>query len=322
MTTTPVTLTDRYVYATLRHLPARQRPEIERELRASIADATDDRVAAGTDPGEAERAVIAELGDPARLAAGYADRPLYLIGPTLFLDYIRLVTLLVAVVFPATAGGIALAKALDGDAVGDILGTAFGTAFTVAVHVVFWITVLFALAERVPRLRGMTPGERFSGTAWTPDSLPEPPRRRPALGELIAESVLVLVFAGLVLLSPLLSTERDAAGDRINLLSPWLWDTGVIYVFVALALVHVGLRIGLHSARAIGPLAAGVFLTSVATTAIVIWAAATDHILNPAFVAAIGWPAEVVRWVNPIIIGAACLSLIGTTLELVKTVRR
>ena len=73
------TLTDRYVDAALRRLPADKRPDIDKELRASIADAVDDRVGAGTDPAQAEVAVLTDLGDPARLAAGYADQPLHLI---------------------------------------------------------------------------------------------------------------------------------------------------------------------------------------------------------------------------------------------------
>src|SRR5262245_64492392 len=101
MTTT--TLTDRYVDATLRRVPARQRPDIERELRASIADAVDDRLEAGGDPAEAEEAVLTDLGDPARLAAGYADRPLHLIGPAFFLDYTRLLRALLVTVVPAVA---------------------------------------------------------------------------------------------------------------------------------------------------------------------------------------------------------------------------
>ncbi|MFC7484261.1 permease prefix domain 1-containing protein [Luedemannella flava] len=69
--TTP-TLTDRYVDATLRRLPERQRADIERELRASIEDAVEARVDGGEDPADAERAVLTGLGDPARLAAGYS----------------------------------------------------------------------------------------------------------------------------------------------------------------------------------------------------------------------------------------------------------
>jgi len=44
------TLTDRYVNEALRRLPAERRPDIERELRASIADAVDDRLHAGPTP--------------------------------------------------------------------------------------------------------------------------------------------------------------------------------------------------------------------------------------------------------------------------------
>src|SRR5882672_5085367 len=110
--TTTTSLTDRYVDATLRRLPGRQRPDIEKELRASIADAVDDRLVAGSDPAEAERAVLTELGDPARLASGYADRPLQLIGPALYLDYTRLLGALLATVVPAVAMAIAIVRTL------------------------------------------------------------------------------------------------------------------------------------------------------------------------------------------------------------------
>lgn len=41
------TLTDRYVEATARGLDDAQRPEVERELRATIEDMIDGRLAAG-----------------------------------------------------------------------------------------------------------------------------------------------------------------------------------------------------------------------------------------------------------------------------------
>jgi hypothetical protein len=48
-----------------------------------IADALDARVAAGEDWDAAEVVLLTELGDPARLAAGLTDWPLYLIDPAL-----------------------------------------------------------------------------------------------------------------------------------------------------------------------------------------------------------------------------------------------
>jgi hypothetical protein len=112
MTTTTSNLTDRYVDATLRRLPSDKRPDIEKELRASIADAVDARVEAGTALAEAEVAVLTELGDPARLAAGYAERPLHLIGPELFLDYTRLLRTLLVTIVPIVAAVVGLVQAV------------------------------------------------------------------------------------------------------------------------------------------------------------------------------------------------------------------
>ena len=75
-------LTDRYVAATVSGLDEAQRPEVERELHATIEDMVDARLEAGAPTrADAERAVLVELGDPLRLAAGYSGRPLHLIGP-------------------------------------------------------------------------------------------------------------------------------------------------------------------------------------------------------------------------------------------------
>ena len=87
------TLTDRYVWGVLRAVPEAQRPDLEPEIRALIADALDarsGRPAAEEAPAAAERAVLAELGDPEVLAARYTDRSLFLIGPAYFLVWKRL----------------------------------------------------------------------------------------------------------------------------------------------------------------------------------------------------------------------------------------
>ena len=61
---TEVTLTDRYIDATVRSVPERQRADLSAELRSSIADQIEARVEGGADPAEAERAVLTALGDP------------------------------------------------------------------------------------------------------------------------------------------------------------------------------------------------------------------------------------------------------------------
>ena len=108
------TLTDRYVLAVTRSIPEQQRADVADELRASIADQLDARIEAGEPANAAERAVLTELGDPDRLAAGYADRPLSLIGPRYFLEWKRLLVLLLWIVVPLAAFGLALGQTLSG----------------------------------------------------------------------------------------------------------------------------------------------------------------------------------------------------------------
>ncbi len=146
-------LTDRYVLATVRGLDDEQRVEVERELRATIEDMIDGRLEAGsaTRP-EAERAVLTELGDPVRLAAGYSGRPLHLIGPGVYPEWLRLVRVLLVVVVPISVIGTLVARLFVEDLattnVGSLVGSSIALAFTVALHVVFWTTLVFVILER------------------------------------------------------------------------------------------------------------------------------------------------------------------------------
>ena len=61
-------LTDRYVWAVLRGVPAAQRADLEPEVRALVADAIEARTGepapSGASAEAAERAALTELGDP------------------------------------------------------------------------------------------------------------------------------------------------------------------------------------------------------------------------------------------------------------------
>jgi hypothetical protein len=310
--TTPGTLTDRYVDAAVRRLPERQRPDIERELRTAIADAVDDKVEAGGDPAEAEVAVLTELGDPARLAAGYADRTLHLIGPAVYLDYLRFLQVLLVLVVPAVAGAVGLVRALDGGPVSAIIGGVIGTAITAGLHVVFWTTLLFAAIERTPAARRKTLRE------WTPDQLPEQPSRRARNGELIAETALTVVFGALILLSPNLKLATDEAGEPVGFLHPWLWDTGVIYVFLGLVVLNLGSSFSKYFARQNVPLALAGAFVEIASALTMIWLASTDRIVNPAFITAADWSPEAGEWIHTGLVILAAFSILGAVVTAVR----
>ena len=184
------TLTDRYVDAAMRTVPEKQRPDLSAELRASIGDQIDARVDSGEPQEAAERAVLTELGDPDKLAAGYTDRPLHLIGPRYYLDWWRLLKLLMWIVPPFAAFGIALGQALSGAPFGTIIGSTIAGVIGVIVHLAFWTTLVFAVIERTAGKAGDA-----ALAPWTLAQLPVPRESGAKLGDLIGRVVYLAVWA-------------------------------------------------------------------------------------------------------------------------------
>ena len=315
MTATAPTLTDRYVEITLRRVPAHQRPDIDRELRASIADAVDDRMEAGADRAEAETAVLTELGDPERLAAGYADRPLHLIGPRFFLDYLRLLKVLLSVVLPIVVVVVLVVQIASRASFGSVIGTAVGATITTAVHIAFWTTLVFAALERSSASKDMPT------RTWTPDQLPEPVKRRAKFSELAALTTGTVGFSALVLLYPLYGTKSDAAGEEIGFLNPWLFSSGVVYLFVGLGLLSLGGVFSRYYRPGNTALTLGAALVGLAAPALLIWLASNDRIVNPAFTAD-GWSPDNAWGVNLGIMIGAGIAIATTILDAIRRAAR
>ena len=81
-------LVERYVHQVGRYLPKKERAEIEAELRSVLQDQLDDRYD-GTASAAEVAAVLAEFGDPRKIAASYNGNQ-YLVGPSLY-PYMMLV---------------------------------------------------------------------------------------------------------------------------------------------------------------------------------------------------------------------------------------
>jgi hypothetical protein len=275
------TLTDKYVWAVQRSLPEDQRADIDRELRGTIADTIDGKRESGLDEAAAERETLVELGDPYRLAAGYADRPLHLIGPELFPAYIRLLKLLYAIVLPTSALGVTLALLLsEPESVGAVMGPLWATIIGVTVHLGFWVTLIFAMVERGPK------NKRSVVDRWTPDDLPELPQRGDVkLGDAIGSAVFLLTMVGLVLWQQFAPVVRDGDGTPLPLLNQDLWSLWLPVLF-ALAVIEIAFalvvwRVGGWTV----PLAVVNAVLAIAAAAILIWLFATDQVVDPAWAA-------------------------------------
>jgi hypothetical protein len=181
------------------------------------------------------------------------------------------------------------------------------------VHLAFWTTLAFATIERTNAMPART---------WTPADLPESPAPRSRLGGLLVGAVFLVLFTTFVLLSPTVSTERNAAGEPIGTLSPWLWDSGVVYVFVAFAIAGLCFAFAERHLRWNVPLALVRTGVDVVCPAILMYLAATDRVLNPAFVSAAGWPAQATRWTAVGLTILAAGALVRSAVELAAGIRR
>ncbi|MEJ3403597.1 hypothetical protein WDJ51_02510 [Rathayibacter sp. YIM 133350] len=311
------TLTDRYVYAVGRRVPSTQREELEREVRALVADTTDAKREEGSaDP---EREAIIALGDPDRLAATYTDRPLHLIGPALFPDYRRLLVMLYSIVLPIIVVVMFVVQLLARDSIGDAIGRAIALTIQVAVHLGFWTTLVFAILERQPQ-------HRNGRETWTPEMLPNPDARDTGVG--VAGLVGSIVWSGFVIAAilwqQLASPIHNASGDPIPVIDPRLWSFWLPALIVVM-LAQVALTIAVYARRRwTYGLTAVRILIDVAFFAPLAWLALTGALLNPAFFAALGWPqgADAGSWLGTLIVAIALLAIVYDTVEALRDARK
>jgi hypothetical protein len=305
------TLTDRYVLAVLRGVPGRQRPDLERELRASIADAIDDRLRDGAGAGSAEAQVLDELGDPARLAARYTDRPLHLIGPELYLDYVRVLKALLSAVLPVLFVAAGIVRFLDGAPIGRVVADAVVAVLVAAMHIAFWVTAVFAVVGRSPSLR-----EKVR-TKWDVSALPT---YRIDLIGLIGGAVVTALLACLLVLSQTVGPLTDAAGEPIGVIAPALWESGALYLGIFFAAARIGFDLlGLYVGWGMPQAVANAVLT-VLFLVPVIWLTTGGLLLNDAFFAALGWPRAVIS--NVLVIALALMGLADTAEGFRRALRR
>jgi hypothetical protein len=281
MSNAPASLTDRYVTGVLAGVPKGRRDEVGARLRASIGEAVDAQVAGGVAAADAERAVLTGLGDPTRVSAEYSGRPLYLVGPGFYVDYIRLLRLLLLIIVPAIGVVTGAASAVAGADLWDVVLTGVSAAFAVGVQVAFWVTLAFALIER----SGAQP--RQVTAVWEVDDLPPLPRYRIGLGNTIGSITGLAVLIWFLLWQPGYQESFVLGGPSIPILDPALGQFWIPYL-VGVLLASIVLEIVKYlKGRWTVMLAAINTVLSLAFALPAIWLIRSDQLLNPEFLAAI-----------------------------------
>ncbi|WP_099364613.1 HAAS signaling domain-containing protein [Fredinandcohnia onubensis] len=165
-------LIDIYVQEVTRRLPEKNRKDIALELRSTIEDMLPDDY-----NDEDVKTALEKLGSPAKLASGYLDRPMHLIGPRYFDVYVTLLKMIIPI-----AAVISLIAIIPEYFLGqqdeetiinmvlDIVGFGVWRIIDVSIQTFFWLTIVFAIIERTDKSKDDQP-LTASLKKWTPDDL-------------------------------------------------------------------------------------------------------------------------------------------------------
>lgn len=283
------TLTDRYVTATLRRVPEKQRPEIEKELRAAIADDVDARLDAGDKPDKAEYNALNELGDPYRLAASYTNHSLTLIGPDFYPAFVRSLKIVLAVTLPIVyVVLVVISFAQHKNVFASIFGP-LGSTIAVGIYVSFAVTLLFALVERGQARSAIDKAK----LAWSPDALAveiEPPSMS-KWGDAISSFVGLLFIVGFLLVDRFAPFVKNDSGHPVAVLDQHLWRFWIPVLLTLLVLnvvidvVKLSLgrwTVGVALAEtALGILGAAALIVMVLTTQVINPQLVSDALVAP-----------------------------------------
>ena len=186
-------LIDRYIAEVGRHLPRKQRADIEAEIRSTLEDMLEERKQAEGAVSEAEVIeLLKEYGAPRDVADSYVG-PRYLIGPRIYPTFELVTRIVLIVLFGIALAGLGLGLAQSSLTGAEFMKTIADSAlglFGGLVTAFGNIVLAFAILERV------LPAKEFEEEEeWNPAELArEPDPDRVKFGEQIFEMFFLVVF--------------------------------------------------------------------------------------------------------------------------------
>lgn len=278
-------LINRYIAEVGRHLPEKDRSDIEAEIRSMIEDVLEER---GHTPASADESEIAEtleqLGDPKLLAYKYAPPKRYLIGPEWYEGYLKILQRILFTAVPVVAVvRFVLTLARDPLDIASALGEVAYSVFNVGTQILFWVTLVFALLERSDEKPDDLP--KSSSRAWTIAQLPKMPRTRQISVAETVMNIVVLLFLLIWIALPFALDRFQGEPVAVPFLHPNLWNfwLPVFFIIMGLTLIHevFKLKIGnwtpaLTAANVILGVISIVYIAALVTT---------QDLVNPEFLA-------------------------------------
>ncbi len=199
---------ERYIYAVTRKLPAKQRSDIEKELRSLINDMLSEKIG-DREAAEADLdAVLLELGDPDQLSDQYRTKSKFLIGPAYYDTYIFVLKIVAATILSGVTLAITISYFVTPpDSLLELLSSYFGNLIAAMFQGFALLTIIFALFEYF----NITIKTSSKEKKWSPADLPQLPNK-----EIVIKPVGVifaLIFTILILI--ILNTADHLIGIYI-----------------------------------------------------------------------------------------------------------
>jgi hypothetical protein len=279
-----MSLVDRYIAEVGRHLPEKDRADIEAEIRSMVEDMLDERShqASNRVDDRLITDVLEQLGDPRLLAAKYAPPKRYLIGPGWYEIYIKTLQRVLFTALPIIAV-VTFVLTLTQNPLDFInaAGEAVGSVIDIGLQILFWTTLVFVFLERSDAI----PNESLSPDArkWTVAQLPELPRKRQISTVETVINIATILFVLIWIALPFAIGRFRGDPVPVPFLHPNLWNfwLPIFFVLMGLTLVHevFKLKVGNWTPALTATNVILGLITIIYITALVI----TQDVINPAF---------------------------------------
>jgi len=295
-----MSLIDRYIAEVGRHLPEKDRADIEAEIRSMLEDMLEER---GQQTGKSADdkmivEVLEQLGNPRLLASKYAAPKRYLIGPGWYEVYVKTLQRVLFTALPIFAA-VTFILTLTRDPLDFInaVGEAVGGVFNVGLQILFWITVVVVFLERSDEIPNEPKGA--DSRTWTVAQLPELPGKRQISTAETVMNIASILFVLIWIALPFTIARLEGNPVPVQFLHPNLWNIWLplFFAIMGLTLVHevFKLKIGnwtpaLTTANVILGLISIIYIAALVVT---------QDVINPAFLTmldnAAGW--QELRWI-------------------------
>ncbi|KAA9021586.1 HAAS signaling domain-containing protein [Niallia endozanthoxylica] len=238
-----------YIQEVTRRLPEKHREDIGLELRSTIEDMLPDDYTE-----EDVKSALEKLGSPAMLASRYRDQPMHLIGPRYFDVYISLLKMILPI-----AGTVAFISMIatyfvdytGEEAVMNILINIFAKGIwmliEVGIQVFFWLTVTFAIIERVDKDKDNQP-LTINLKSWTPNDLKDipyiPKKKGITKCEVFGSLLWTAIWASIYFYADHLVGVYEGGGGRLDFIVPAInqevllsyWPAVLVVIVIEIAL--------------------------------------------------------------------------------------